>query len=641
MSLTKQQVNQTLNLQNQSSKRTHSSNLNKAVSLVRDNQITNNVNKAVEHGPVGTSGIISLNSTDNAAQKGNGTNLVQADDFALKSGAKTATQLQNETVVQMGGHGDSDGKTTISEDNWNVLSVEFWTDSSDLSALSAEINSIGGGIGDTIAGLMRLITALGALADLASNLNVGAATGSAAEKAGTIMKDKATQLGNDLQGGLNGIGDAFQGFGDISNIQELGNQFDTLGNAINNFTGPLLTATDIITNPADVFLDTLTEETGIGNAFKEVEAGFNDITTGINDTLNSIGDTIDAAVAIADPIMETIAKAERLGATISANAGILQNLNEIYSANLGKDITKITGGASLSRSETGKIMDQINSGKEKDIANAVKTIVGKNTNLHPDMIPIVNATVSFNNTSQLQDNIVDRAKLAGVDPAIIADFEEIFVNIEDNVSIFDTTMQGNLFVSQNDFFSKNKNLKDYGSQYESDVNVDGTPKFLTCDSYEELAQEVMVTDRDITKIVIHGSNTYLNQYLTSRDIHQRMIDRGYDGMQYHYVIRRDGTLERGIPSNKVTAVTDPTIANNSIDIIMVGGINAATGTENPDRYKGIGSYTRQQFNTLESLLVNWYRRYPGVEVVGHQDIDTASSDPAFDVKGYVKDRFDV
>jgi peptide methionine sulfoxide reductase MsrA len=197
-------------------------------------------------------------------------------------------------------------------------------------------------------------------------------------------------------------------------------------------------------------------------------------------------------------------------------------------------------------------MDQINSGKERDIANAVKTIVGKNTNLHPDMIPIINATTSFNNTSQLQDNIVDRAKLAGVDPAIIADFEEIFINIEDNVSIFDTTMQGNLFVSQNDFFSKNKNLKDYGSQYESDVNVDGTPKFLTCDSYEELAQEVMVTDRDITKIVIHGSNTYLNQYLTSRDIHQRMIDRGYDGMQYHYVIRRDGTLERGIPANKVT-----------------------------------------------------------------------------------------
>lgn len=636
MSINKNDLNDTLRIAGQTNQNQNGNALNNAVVSVRNNQLANTRNVATSHGQVGTSNIVSLSSVDHAGQVATGTNLVQADDFSVKT---SATSIQESTQVVAGGQLDDPSKANFDEAAWDVFSVEFWTDSTDLSALSASVNSIGGGVGDTIAGIMRLITALGALADLASNLNIGAATGKAGENAANAISAKATELGNNISNSVSDLGSGISGLGDIKSIQELGNQFDTIGAALDGFTGSILQVSEIISSPADVFVDTLAQETGVLDAFREVEAGVNDIEGGINSTLNAIGDTIDDVIGLADPIVETIAKAERLGANISKNAGILQNTVEIWNSNLGKEITQITGGAVLSKSQVGSVMDQINSGKPKDVATAVQTIVSNNQNIHPDIAPLVTEVTSFGNTKELQDNINNLAILRGVDPAIIADFNEIFVKTEDNVAIFDTTIQGNLFLSQNDFFLKNKNLKQYGSQYNNETG-DGVPNFNTCDSYEELAQEVMVTKRAIDYVVVHSTNSYNNQFLTARDIHGRMLERGYSGMQYHYVIRRDGTLERGIPANVVTEVTPTDYANYSIDVVMVGGINAASGIENPDEYKGIESYTRAQFDTLESFLTNWYRRFPGLRVIGHNDVDDGSDDPSFDVKQYVSDRFD-
>lgn len=54
----------------------------------------------------------------------------------------------------------------------------------------------------------------------------------------------------------------------------------------------------------------------------------------------------------------------------------------------------------------------------------------------------------------------------------------------------------------------------------------------------------VLADMDLTKVVIH--------HTASHDVSVEMIDkwhkeRGWDGIGYHFVIRKDGTIEKGRP----------------------------------------------------------------------------------------------
>lgn len=163
--------------------------------------------------------------------------------------------------------------------------------------------------------------------------------------------------------------------------------------------------------------------------------------------------------------------------------------------------------------------------------------------------------------------------------------------------------------------------------------------FTTVDSKEELSQEIMLIKRPILYLVVHSTESYSNQYLTANEIHRDHIDRGFEGIQYHYVIRRDGILERGLPNNSVTESSPKELRNFTIDIALVGGINAPSGVENPDQYRSIEAFTRQQLTTMESFIEAFYRRYPGGLVRGHYQIEDGVQDPHFDLKKYVKNRF--
>ena len=52
-------------------------------------------------------------------------------------------------------------------------------------------------------------------------------------------------------------------------------------------------------------------------------------------------------------------------------------------------------------------------------------------------------------------------------------------------------------------------------------------------------------EKDIDAIVIHCSATRAGKDLTAKDINQMHLDRGFNQIGYHYVIRLDGTVEEG------------------------------------------------------------------------------------------------
>lgn len=97
---------------------------------------------------------------------------------------------------------------------------------------------------------------------------------------------------------------------------------------------------------------------------------------------------------------------------------------------------------------------------------------------------------------------------------------------------------------------------------------------------------------------------------------------------YHYVIRRDGSLETGRPP-LTTGAHAKGFNKNSIGVCMVGGVSEEGEPEN--------NFTYSQFTTLKSLL-NLLPKLTSnkVEILGHRDLpDVAKECPCFDVKEWL------
>lgn len=131
----------------------------------------------------------------------------------------------------------------------------------------------------------------------------------------------------------------------------------------------------------------------------------------------------------------------------------------------------------------------------------------------------------------------------------------------------------------------------------------------------------------ITHLVVHYSATYADQNLTVKDIDRMHRERGWQMVGYHYVIRRDGVIERGRPETMVGAH----VANQNtgkIGICCIGGLDRATGPN-----KGVDNRTPAQVDSLIKLIRDLLKRYPGAKVVGHRDLASTQC-PGFDVQAW-------
>jgi len=130
---------------------------------------------------------------------------------------------------------------------------------------------------------------------------------------------------------------------------------------------------------------------------------------------------------------------------------------------------------------------------------------------------------------------------------------------------------------------------------------------------------------NITHVVVHYSATYEDQNLTRADIDRMHKARGWKMVGYHYVIRRDGTVEIGRPETMVGAHVGGQ-NTGKIGICCIGGLNRATGPN-----VGVDNRTPEQIESLVKLIRDIRKRHPRVEVVGHRDL-AATQCPGFDVR---------
>lgn len=129
-------------------------------------------------------------------------------------------------------------------------------------------------------------------------------------------------------------------------------------------------------------------------------------------------------------------------------------------------------------------------------------------------------------------------------------------------------------------------------------------------------------------IAIHCSATG-NQNFGAADIDKWHRKQGWACIGYHYVIRRDGTVEEGRDVEVVGAHVSG-FNDVSVGICMVGGVDA----DDPSKAKN--NFTEAQFASLKQLLIDLKVKYPQAKIQGHRDFpNVKKACPSFDVKEWL------
>lgn len=317
--------------------------------------------------------------------------------------------------------------------------------------------------------------------------------------------------------------------------------------------------------------------------------------------------------------------------------GVLQNLTEGLTGDAAAFLGNIVpGGISTTERERQEILSQFASDDPVEKTKAVKTLTTKSPNVSDRMKGIIERTDATTST-RLADKVANEANKTGVpEEESQAAINEI-TTVDTKLSQLDTTISGSVIVEASLFDEGTpvdaNNQKWKGRSSDDDI-------FTYVASVEELDAEFSSIKRDITEVIVHATETYTNKDLGAIEINNLHNALGHDGIGYHYVIRRDGRLQRGRPINRKG---EHAVVNGhdvySIGVVMVGGLNIASGGDNPTDHRSSQSFTREQFTTLEKFLRSFYRKYPGGQVFGHNDIDVAELDPYFDVVDYVESTF--
>ncbi len=135
--------------------------------------------------------------------------------------------------------------------------------------------------------------------------------------------------------------------------------------------------------------------------------------------------------------------------------------------------------------------------------------------------------------------------------------------------------------------------------------------------------------RKITMLIIHCAATRPKQAIGARDIDIWHKRRGWRGIGYHYVIRRDGKIEKGRPIGEVGAHATG-FNQSSIGICLVGGID--------DTGKPESNYTPAQWNALKELVSTLKAAYniPSKNIIGHNQVSNKAC-PCFNVPAWVRE----
>lgn len=132
-------------------------------------------------------------------------------------------------------------------------------------------------------------------------------------------------------------------------------------------------------------------------------------------------------------------------------------------------------------------------------------------------------------------------------------------------------------------------------------------------------------------IVVHCSATPEDMDIGADEIKRWHLQRGWLDIGYHYVIRRNGKVEKGRPTN-VPGAHARGFNHLSLGICLVGGVES-------DKKTAEANFTQAQWESLELQLRELKRAYPEAEILGHRDLPRVQKQcPSFDVRSWWESR---
>lgn len=129
--------------------------------------------------------------------------------------------------------------------------------------------------------------------------------------------------------------------------------------------------------------------------------------------------------------------------------------------------------------------------------------------------------------------------------------------------------------------------------------------------------------RTINEIIIHCSATPEGKDFSVADIDRWHRQQGWQGIGYHYVVYRDGSVHNGRPEARQGAHC---LGHNehSIGVCYIGGLASDGKTAKDTR-------TPAQRASLRRLVAELLLKYPAAEVHGHNEYARKAC-PSFDVQ---------
>lgn len=404
--------------------------------------------------------------------------------------------------------------------------------------------------------------------------------------------------------------------------------------------------------------NTLAAETsaGINDAVSAVQASTN-LPAGASAAVNDIGKNLAGTATGTNAKSQLAALGDSLsnavGAAVTTVSNTITKGIEINTDNLRKDFESQTGKVgedvfndvtkgfddNLAKLESG--IDNYNAGVSDFLSGSESGVIqGFGEKLSQKGASVVRS-FGGNLTDKEVDEIVSLSQGSKADQDKSIDLltkksGKARNDVKNSLQDLDTTIAGTITVSNEESaFADPFSLESTGNFGSADS------KFTYVSSVEELESEINQINREVTEVVVHWSDTYTNKNIGSEEINKSHISLGIGkGIGYHYVIRRDGSLQRGRPVN---TEGEHAISNGhdkySIGLVLVGGINAPSGTEFATTYRSAESFTSAQMNTFKEFCQAFFNRYPGGQILGHNDIDPLEQDPGFDVRDYVEDLF--
>lgn len=129
-------------------------------------------------------------------------------------------------------------------------------------------------------------------------------------------------------------------------------------------------------------------------------------------------------------------------------------------------------------------------------------------------------------------------------------------------------------------------------------------------------------------IAIHCSATSPNYDIGVEKIREWHTAKGWSDVGYHYVIKRDGTVEKGRADNMPGAHVEG-YNSVSLGICLVGGVNTKLQPED--------NFTPAQWASLTNLVRTLHTTYPTAKIQGHRDFPGVSKAcPSFDVAKWLQ-----